>query len=418
MILKAEIINIGDELLIGQVINTNAAWMAEQLSLAGIAVVRITAIPDCRKDITAALDEAFLRAELVLLTGGLGPTKDDITKHSLCEYFNAGLVLHEASLRNVEKLFAGRGLPLLEVNRRQAEVPDNCLVILNENGTAPGMWFEHEDHICISLPGVPYEMQAMMLDHVLPALASKRNGQYIIHRKVNTQGMGESMLAETISGWEDNLPPHIRLAYLPQPGIVRLRLSGTGTDEEVLGREMDKQVKALHAVIPDLIYGYDEETLEEVAGRLLKERNCTLATAESCTGGYIAHLITSVPGSSAYYKGSVIAYSNHIKQEMLGVKEETLRLHGAVSKACVLEMAAGARDKFGTDYAIAISGIAGPDGGTTEKPVGTIWIALAGPERVFSQKYNFGISRQRNIRLAAVHTLNRLRLMIKAFKFN
>lgn len=414
MILKAEIINIGDELLIGQVINTNAAWMADQLSLAGIAVGRITAIPDCREDISAALDEAFSRAELVLLTGGLGPTKDDITKHSLCEYFDARLVLHEASLRNVEMLFAGRGLPLLEVNRRQAEVPDNCKVILNDNGTAPGMWFERENHICISLPGVPYEMQAMMLDHVLPGLAGRRNGQYIIHRKVNTQGMGESMLAETISGWEDNLPPHIRLAYLPQPGIVRLRLSGTGTDEQLLSKEMDEQVKALHAVIPDLIYGYDEETLEEVAGRLLKERNSTLATAESCTGGYIAHLITSVPGSSAYYKGSIIAYSNEVKLELPGLKEETLSLHGAVSRECVLEMAAGARKKFSTDYAIAVSGIAGPGGGTAEKPVGTVWIAIAGPERVFSQKYNFGISRQRNIRLAAVHALNRLRLMMIA----
>ncbi len=414
MILKAEIINIGDELLIGQVINTNAAWLAEQLSLAGITVGRITAIPDCREDVIAALDDAFSRAELVLLTGGLGPTKDDITKHSLCEYFNGRLVLHEASLRNVEMLFAGRGLPLLEVNRRQAEVPDNCKVILNENGTAPGMWFERKNLICISLPGVPYEMQAMMLDHVLPLLAGRRNGQYIIHRKVNTQGMGESMLAETISGWEDNLPPHIRLAYLPQPGIVRLRLSGSGTDEELLAKEMDEKVKALHSIIPDLIYGYDEETLEEVAGRLLKERNSTLATAESCTGGYIAHLVTSVPGSSAYYKGSIIAYSNEVKLELPGLKEETLSLHGAVSRECVLEMAAGARKKFSTDYAIAVSGIAGPGGGTAEKPVGTVWIAIAGPKGSIAQKHNFGINRQRNIRLAAVHALNHLRLMMIA----
>lgn len=410
--MKAEIISIGDELLIGQVINTNASWMAEQLSLAKIEVVRITTISDTREDILQSLDDAFLRADVILITGGLGPTRDDITKNTLCEYFDSKLLFHEPSFRYVEKLFRERGLPILEVNRKQAEIPHNCIPITNKNGTAPGMWFEKEGRVFISMPGVPYEMKAMLSDHVLPELTKRLNGLHILYKKILTQGVGESFLSEMIKDWEEMLPDHMKLAYLPQPGIVRLRLTGTGSDQEMLSKELDEKVKELRALIPDLIFGYGEDTLEEIVGKLLKEQGRTLATAESCTGGYIAHLITSIPGSSAYFTGSVIAYSNQIKAKVLGVKEDTLMAQGAVSEQTVMEMAEGVKNKFGTDYAIAVSGIAGPDGGTDQKPVGTTWIAVAGPSSTMAEKFLFGKNRKRNIRLAAVTALNKLRMMI------
>ncbi|NQT76953.1 MAG: competence/damage-inducible protein A [Bacteroidetes bacterium] len=410
--MKAEIISIGDELLIGQVINTNASWMAEQLSLAKIEVIRITTISDSREDILQSLDDAFTRADVILITGGLGPTRDDITKNTLCEYFDSKLLFHEPSFRNVEKLFRERGMPILEVNRKQAEIPHNCTPITNENGTAPGMWFEKEGRIYVSMPGVPFEMKAMLSDHVLPKLRKRLNGLHMLYKKILTQGVGESFLSEMIQDWEEKLPDHMKLAYLPQPGIVRLRLTGTGSDQEMLSKELDEKVKELGALIPELIFGYGEDTLEEVVGKLLKKQAKTLATAESCTGGYIAHLITSIPGSSAYFTGSVIAYSNQIKAEVLDVKEDTLMAHGAVSEQTVTEMARAVKIKFGTDYAIAVSGIAGPDGGTEQKPVGTTWIAVAGPSATIAEKFLFGKNRKRNIRLAAVTALNKLRMMI------
>ena len=410
--MKAEIISIRDELLVGQVVNTNASWMAEQLNLTGIEVTRIVAIPDMKKDILQALSEASARADVVLLTGGLGPTRDDITKNTLCEYFGSSLIFHEPSLKNVEKLFHSRGLLVSDINRKQAEIPDNCNPITNNNGTAPGMWFEKEDVIYVSMPGVPYEMKAMITNYVLPKLSKRLNGLHIVHKTVLTQGVGESFLSEMIRNWEDRLPDYMKLAYLPQPGIVRLRLTGTGVDISSLKKEIDLHIEELVTIIPDLVFGYGEETLEEVVGEILKKENATLATAESCTGGYIAHLITSIPGSSAYFRGSVIAYSNQVKTASLGVKEETLIAHGAVSKHTVIQMAEGIRNKYDTDYAISVSGIAGPDGGTTEKAVGTTWISVAGPEKTIAKKFMFGKNRQRNIRLAAVTGLNMLRLMM------
>lgn len=410
--MKAEIISIGDELLIGQVINTNASWMAEQLKLAGIEVVRITTISDGREDILASLDDASKRAEVILLTGGLGPTKDDITKTTLCEYFESKLIFHTPSYDQIEKLFGNRGYVITDINRKQAEVPENCTPILNKNGTAPGMWFEKEGRVYISLPGVPFEMKPMMTDFILPELSSKLNGHKILHKVVLTQGVGESFLSELIEEWESDLPGHMKLAYLPQPGIVRLRISGSGPDMKVLHQEVDIEIDKLKALIPDLIFGFGEETLEGIIGELLLEENMSLSTAESCTGGYIAHLITSIAGSSRYFKGSVIAYANEVKMDMLGVKEETLIAYGAVSEETVIQMALGAQKQFNTDYAIAVSGIAGPDGGTNEKPVGTIWIAVAGPDKTQAKKYQFGNNRERNIRLAAVTALNVARKMM------
>jgi nicotinamide-nucleotide amidase len=411
--MKAEIISIGDELLVGQVVNTNATWIAEQLNLHGLEVVRITAIADKREEILHALSDAASRADIILITGGLGPTRDDITKSTLCEYFDSRLVRDEKVYRYLEKMFAARGWPMRDVGARQADVPHNCTALINTNGTAPGMLFEKDGKTFLSMPGVPYEMKGIMTQEFLPRLRAMKNGEYIIHRKLLTQGIGESWLAELIQKWEDSLPANIKLAYLPQPGMVRLRLTGTGKDKARLEMELDDKINDLEILIPEYIIGHGEVSLEEVVGQELKNAGATLSTAESCTGGYIAHLITSIPGSSAYFAGSVVAYSNQVKMDTLSVKEDTLIAHGAVSEQTVTEMALGVKKRFMTDYAIAVSGVAGPDGGTKEKPVGTIWIAVAGNEKVLVDKYNFGTDRQRNIRVSALTALNKLRLMVK-----
>lgn len=408
----AEIISIGDELLIGQVINTNASRIAQQMHDIGISVRHIRAIADDSQEIRNALDEAFARAEVILVTGGLGPTKDDITKHTLCGYFGSTLIFHEPSHALIKKLFASRGLEETELNRKQAEIPDNCTPLLNYHGTAPGMWFEKEGKILVSLPGVPYEMEAMMQQDVIPRLSKKGNDQVVAHKTILTQGIGESFLTVMIREWEDNLPPHVKLAYLPQPGIVRLRLTAFADTREKAMEEIDRQIEKLRGLIPDLIFGFGNDTLEEVAGRMLKEKKLTVCTAESCTGGYLAHLITSVTGASEYFLGSVVAYANQAKRDLLGVSEETLQQHGAVSEAAVKEMADGARKRFGADYALAVSGVAGPDGGTPEKPVGTVWIALATPGHTHAEKFQFGEHRGRNIRRAALSALNMLRVAI------
>ena len=412
--MTTEIINIGDELLIGQVINTNAAWMAEQLNLAGFGVNQVTVIRDNREHILAALDEAEDRAEIVLISGGIGPTRDDITKHTLCEFFTTRLVFNMDAYRDVEEIFARRGYPVTELNRQQAELPENCISIQNKLGTARGMWFEKERDgggktIFVSMPGVPFEMKAMMTGHIIPRLKKTFQTPFIYHKTLLTQGIGESFLAAQIDDWEKALPGHIKLAYLPQPGMVRLRLTGTGKEEEIIRQQVDAEVKKLEFLIPDYIFGFDGDTLEAIIGQLLKKRNATLATAESCTGGYIAHLITSVPGSSCYFKGSVVAYSNEIKQNILGVAAESLQKYGAVSMEVVSEMAIAVQTMFDVDYAIATSGIAGPDGGTADKPVGTTWIAIATPEEVFAKQFTFGDSRDRNIRRTALQALNMLR---------
>ncbi len=408
--MKAEIITIGDELLIGQVIDTNSAWIAEQLNLVGIQVHQITSISDNRAHILIALGEAAQRVEVVLITGGLGPTKDDITKNTLCEYFNTELVFHQPSFDNVKKIFGLRGFRVTELNRKQAEVPANCTPLSNINGTAPGMWFENNGVIFVSMPGVPFEMKPMVTNEVLPMLVQKTDSNCIIHKTILTHGVGESFLAKTIESWETELPANIKLAYLPQPGIVRLRLTAFGSDNDELDIELDNQVEQLKKIIPELIFGFDDETLEMVVGRLLKERKLLIATAESCTGGYIAHLITSIPGSSDYFMGATVSYANKVKVIELEVEANDIEVCGAVSEVVVSQMALGARQKFGTDFALAVSGIAGPGGGTREKPVGTTWIALATPDKVITKKFLFGEHRGRNIRKAALAALNMLRL--------
>lgn len=406
----AEIISIGDELLVGQVVNTNATWIAQQLHENGIAVRQITAISDDSRSIRNAIDTAYTSSEIILLTGGLGPTKDDITKQTLCEYFETYLVFHEPTFQQIKQLFAARGLPVSELNKKQAEIPANCTPLPNLHGTAPGMWFEKEGKILVSMPGVPFEMEAMMESEVIPRLTTRENNQVVAHKTILTQGIGESFLSEMIKDWEEKLPANIRLAYLPQPGIVRLRLTAYAATKDMALHEIDGQIEVLRRMIPDLIFGFGSDTMEEVTGRILRDKGLTVSTAESCTGGYLAHMITSVPGASEYFEGGVTAYSNKMKVEMLGVREGTLMQHGSVSEEVVSEMAAGARKRFGSDYAMATSGIAGPDGGTTEKPVGTVWIAVATPETIIARKFMFGEHRGRNIRRAALAALNMLRL--------
>ncbi len=407
--MKAEIITIGDEILIGQIVNTNSTWIAEQLSLIGVHIYQITSVPDDRDHIIKTLKDAVERADLIIITGGLGPTKDDVTKLTLSEFFNTNMEFNEEAYQDIKKLFKNRGLELNELNKKQAELPANCRPLRNLNGTAPGMWFEENDKIYISMPGVPFEMKPIVTDQVIPLLRKKCGTDTIVHKTILTQGIGESWLSEKISDWEDNLPDNIRLAYLPQPGIVRLRLTAVGKGKNRLQEQINEEIEKLKSIIPHHIFGYDNDTLEAVVGNKLREKKKTVVTAESCTGGYIAHLITSVAGSSDYYKGSVVAYSNEIKETYLNVEHNNLLDHGAVSEPVVRQMAEGARQKFNTDFAIATSGIAGPSGGSDEKPVGTTWIAVATPDKVIAEKFLFGEERGRNIRKTALQALNMLR---------
>lgn len=408
--MKAEIITIGDELLIGQVVDTNSAFIATKLNEAGIHVCQITSVSDNKEHIMEALDNAKQRAGIILMTGGLGPTNDDITKNTLCEYFKVGLRFDAEAYKDVEFIFKTRGREVTEINRRQAEIPVNSIALRNKNGTAPGMWFDVEEKVYISMPGVPYEMKALMEDEVIPRLKKKFTLPVIVHRNVLTIGIGESVLAEKIAAWEASLAnDNIKLAYLPSVGMVRLRLSSSGESENILKQKTGEKIKELQTIIGEFIYGYDNDTLESITGNLLKERKQTISTAESCTGGYISHLITSIPGSSDYYVGSVITYSYEIKTLELNINADLLNAKGAVSQEVVEQMASEVRWKFKTDYSIAVSGIAGPTGGTPEKPVGTVWIAIAGPERVFSKRFLFTNNRLRNIQMTSNAALNLLR---------
>lgn len=403
--MTAEIISIGDELLIGQVVNTNSSWMSSILNLNGIQVKQIKAIADDETDILEAIESAFNSSDIILLTGGLGPTKDDITKHTLCTYFNTKLVFNEEAYQRITELFGLRHFEVTNVNKAQAELPENCVPLKNINGTASGMCFEKEGKILVSMPGVPFEMKQMMEYEVIPLLRDKFQIPVILHKTIMTQGVGESFLAKRIEAWENALPSNIKLAYLPQPGIVRLRLSAKGENREICEQQIGILVENLKDLIGELIFAYDDILLEQAVGLSLKTKNKTVATAESCTGGYIAHLLTSIAGSSTYYKGSVVAYANDIKEALLSVSKQDLEKEGAVSETVVKQMALTAREKFGTDFALATSGIAGPDGGTEEKPVGTTWIALAGPKGVVAVRNHFGEHRGRNIRRAALTAL-------------
>jgi nicotinamide-nucleotide amidase len=410
--MTAEIITIGDELLIGQTIDTNSAWMGAELSLAGFDIQKKTSVHDKRPDILKVLSDASGRADVVLITGGLGPTSDDITKRTLCEFFNTRLVMNREVLSMVEDMMQKRNFPMNENNRKQAEVPESCTVLTNAVGTAPGMWFEKDGTIFVSMPGVPSEMKYIMNRHVMPALKKKFTSQTIIHRNIMTYGIPEARLAEILSSFEAGLPEYIKLAYLPASGIIKLRLTGTGSDSSLLSDSVEAQIRKLYSIVPEVIYGENEESLEMVIGRLLKEKKKTVCTAESCTGGNIAHMITSVPGSSQYFMGSVIAYANEIKAQLLGVSNKVIEKEGAVSESVVGAMAEGVRSLMKTDYSVATSGIAGPDGGTEEKPVGTLWIAVASGSGTIAEKYTFSNERNANIIRFSLAALNLLRKQI------
>lgn len=410
--MKAEIITIGDELLIGQTIDTNSAWIGAELSLLGFDVQRKVSIHDRKEDILQALTDTQGKSDVVIITGGLGPTSDDITKTTLCEYFNTRLIPDAMVLSMVEQMMSRRGIPMNENNRRQADVPESCRILSNAAGTAPGMWFEKDGTNFISMPGVPSEMKYIMNQHVIPELKIRYSSQVIIHRNIMTYGAPEAVLAGLLEGFESSLPGPVRLAYLPSLGIIKLRLTGTGSNRDEVVNAIEEQVKNLYKTIPELIYGENEETMEMAVGRILRQKKLTLCTAESCTGGNIARMITSVPGSSDYYKGSVVAYDNRVKTTLLGVGSHIIEEEGTVSGPVVRAMAEGARKLLNTDYAVAISGIAGPAGGTTEKPVGTVWIAVSSSLATVAEKFVYGTDRNINIMRFSVAALNMLRQQI------
>lgn len=409
----AEIITIGDEILIGQIVDTNSAWMAQKLNLAGIKVKQITSVSDERNHILEALKQASLRADLILITGGLGPTKDDITKKTLCEYFKVGLRIDQDALENVKQIFSRYKSPMLETNFKQAEVLENCTTLLNKNGTAPGMWIEHEGKIFVSMPGVPFEMKYMMEEIVIPKIKETFRLPSILHHTIVTAGLGESLLADRISEIEDSLPSHISLAYLPKLGMVRLRLSGTGTDISQLTNEVTGYAKKIVTLLDEYVISETDTAIEKVILDFMQARGLTLSTAESCTGGYISHLITQQPGSSKVFLGGGVSYSNDLKISMLGVSGETLKVFGAVSEETVREMALGAITNFHSDYSISVSGIAGPDGGTPDKPVGTVWIGVAGKGKSIVKKFQFGNKRVQNIERSAISALALLYKLLK-----
>ena len=406
----AEIIAIGDELLYGQIMDTNSHWISQELDAVGVRVVRKTTVGDNRTDILTAFEEASKRAQLILITGGLGPTQDDLTKPLLAEYFGCDIVEVPEAVAAVSSYFLRRGREMTPLNILQGHLPSCCTYVPNEVGTAPGMWFEQKGCYWMSMPGVPHEMKKLVKDFVLPKLSQVFDLPVIYHKLIKTAGIGESWLADLIKDWENALPSHIRLAYLPSLGHVKLRLTAFGEDKKVLAAAVEQQIQNVLPLISSYVYGYNEETLETAVGKLLKNSGKTLALAESCSGGYISHLITTVPGSSNYFRGTVVPYHNDLKQQVLGVSSATLAQHGAVSEETVREMATGVKKLFGSDYGLASSGIAGPDGGTPDKPVGTVWIACAGPDFVEAKLLQLTQDRLINIQLTGVAVLNLLRI--------
>jgi len=425
---NASIITIGDELLIGQTIDTNSAFIAQELNKIGVWVHRRVAVGDSWDDIWQALDTEGSHSQIIIITGGLGPTADDITKPLLCKYFGGRMITNEKVLDHIKYLFEKvyrRPGPILERNLKQAEVPDVCTVLHNARGSAPGMWFEKplpvplkdrggDNIIFIALPGVPHEMKGLMTDEVIPRLLNTFVLPAIIHKTAFTAGQGESFIAERLINFEASLPPHIKLAYLPNYGMVKLRLTSKGRDKDALESELQPYFEQLQLLVNEWLVTDSDEGLEIVVGRILKERRKTMGTAESCTGGYIAHLITSIPGSSQYFKGSVVSYANEVKQQVLGVSASTLDTVGAVSEETVREMAAGALATLHADYVVVTSGIMGPDGGSPEKPVGTAWVAVGSRQRISAQRFWFRFDRLRNIELTATNALNLLRKFILA----
>ncbi len=416
----ASIITIGDELLIGQTIDTNSAFLGQELNKVGIWVKRRVAVGDVYDDIWKALDEERKYSRLIILTGGLGPTADDITKPLLCDYFNTRLVKNEAVLAHIHRLYIEvykRKAYLTEQNRKQADLPESCTILHNEHGTAAGMWFETmepqgEKTIVISLPGVPYEMKKIFVNEALPGIINAFGGYAVAHRIVSTFGLGETLVAERVAEIEKNLPAHIRLAYLPGYGQVKLRLTGTGADKALLEQEIDKPFLQINETLKDIVISDNDDALEVIIGKLLQKKEKTLATAESCTGGYIAHLMTRVPKSSAHFNGAAVTYNNNVKENVLGVSHETLETEGAVSESTARQMVAGALKQFGADYAIATTGIMGPPSDNDEKPVGTVWIAVGDKEKTVTKLLSLGYDRDRNIESTAQQALNLLRKFI------
>jgi len=400
-----ELITIGDEILIGQIVDTNSAWMATVLNQEGFRIKQITSLSDDTDHILEAVDLAFKRADVVLVTGGLGPTKDDITKQTLCTYFNTELVYDTTVLENIQALFKDRPRVLNELTLNQAYVPKTATIIQNKRGTAPVIWFDKGDKVLVSMPGVPSEMQWVMSHEVLPRLKAHFKTPALMHRTVLVHGYPESSLAITLTDWENNLPSWIKLAYLPSPGLVKLRLTGSLDKPEALTASLEHELVSLRAILGKAILAEADIPVEAVVGQVLKKRGLTLSTAESCTGGRIAHLLTSIPGSSAYFTGSVVAYDNRIKVEALGVDPASLETEGAVSQTVVEQMAAGIRQRFGTDLSLAVSGIAGPDGGSPEKPVGTVWICVCSGTEILSRRYQFGQHRGRTVDMAALSAM-------------
>ncbi|WP_017731761.1 competence/damage-inducible protein A [Nafulsella turpanensis] len=407
--IRAEILTIGDELLYGQITDTNAQWMSEKLSEAGIRVVRRTTVGDEEEAILHAFEEAESRADILLITGGLGPTADDLTKPLLSKYFNSPLKVHEDALENIRKIFARRGLELTERNRQQAALPESCRYIPNHHGTAPGMWFDKEGKVFVAMPGVPHEMKHMMEFEIIPLLIRQFNPPAIFHRMVRTSGIGESWLAEHIQEWEEALPPNMKLAYLPGLGEVKLRITAFGEHMEGLQRNVDEEFHKLMPLIEQWVYGEGDDTLAKAVGQLLQKEGKKVAAAESCTSGFVGYTLTSVPGSSFYFNGSVVAYQNEIKESILGVKKETLEQYGAVSEQTAREMAEGARKVLKADYGLSTTGVAGPGGGSAEKPVGLVWIAVSNGEQTIAKKLNFTKDRDLNIRYTAAALLNLFR---------
>ena len=407
---KAEIITIGDEILIGQILDSNSAWIAKELNLIGIQVKQISSVSDDKQHIYDALKEAEARADIVLITGGLGPTKDDITKDALCSYFDTKLIVDASVLKRVEDIFKVYKRPLLDSNKKQAEVPDSCRVLDNKLGTAPGMLFSKGNKTIVSMPGVPYEMKGIMVDFVLPLLADKTT-EHIVHKTILTQGVGESILAEKLKEWEFLLEgKNIKLAYLPSPGSVRLRLTKKGSNKDLINNEIETEIEKLYCLIPKYIFGKEQEKMEQVIGELLRKDKLTISTAESCTGGAIAHKLTGIPGSSDYFQGSVVAYSNDVKINILGVSEKVINQYGAVSEEVAMQMATSIRRITRSDYGISCTGIAGPGGGSDDKPIGTVWIGFSFENESYAKCFHFGNNRTRNIEITVLTALNLLRL--------
>lgn len=411
--MKADIITIGDEILIGQIIDTNSAWIAARLGEIGVSIRRKYSIGDRREEIIGAVEESLTKAEVTIITGGLGPTKDDITKRVLAEIFHSQLICDKETYERVERMMAARGIAFNDLNKGQAMVPECCTVLPNHKGTAPGMWFEHEGRVVVSLPGVPFEMEGLMEESVLPRIKEHFALASVVHRTAITYGLAESMMAELIAPWEDALPPHLHLAYLPSPSQLRLRLSAYDVEQDVAEKEIQEQFAKLLPIVGDYFVGWGDTTVQSAVAEMLVQRGETLASAESCTGGVIASKITAMSGASEYFWGGVVSYDNSVKENVLGVSRHNLETYGAVSEQVARQMAEGVRRLCGTTYGVSTTGIAGPTGGTPDKPVGTVWMAVATPTHTIAKCVQHGKVRAVNIERAASAAINMLRLEMK-----